>query len=448
MTLKFRTGTFTIPTTAAPYNITVPVGFKTKAFIVYGAYDVGITGVPADRYRCHIGVGGGDLSSTQSLATAISDNVSTSNSVTWISNAHIINITDTTASVYLEGQISQMTDESVIIAINTSLGAVGREMAFIALGGDEIEQVKIDNFPVTTSFSTQPIAVGFKPDFLLIFSSAITTVPNSANGAHFSVGFCDNGLGQGCVTALSEDNENPSRDNRMQRRDKVLSIHDITNSDLIYFVRVTAMTSTGYDLLYSTDSGVVTPPAGHVLQYLAIKGGRYDVKEIVIDSALGSGDVQIVNDVEFKGEGVFLIASGTTAINPSNKEPPSGISMGSADKYAGHETDAGQVATCNRSSNAVTPTEVAESIFPGRFWYYHNADPTASASTSQVDVSFRGFTSDGFDFKHNTNPTIDFRGLSIVFGSQKPYKSMSLSSSTKPPTGEISMKSNRLTVFG
>lgn len=443
MVLKFRSGVFRKPVTAAPFNLTIPIGFRTKAFIVYGAYDIGDSLTPADRYRMHMGFGNGV--DYEALATASSDNATPSvvNEKSTINK--LISLVDTTSTVYLEATISEITDEDITLNFSINSSAVDRPMAFMALGGDDIKQTHIGTTDLPLAGNTvSEIDPGFKPD-VVIFLVNHHSVHGQFTTSHFGVGFATADLGQGCVSVVSENARNPSDTWRMQRRDKCVASLDTGTGAVDTFATLTSMDAQGFTLTTSASP----PSTPSKISYLAIRGGRYKIKEVVLDAGVGPGDPQAMTGIGFKTEGIFMITDDSITLNPAASESHSKFAMGSADKFAALNQDSGQVATCASEEDGVTPTQVASVFKSGRVLYGVAADnATASACTIEFDASLQFFTSDGFSLLHNIKPGNDVRVLTLSFGSTKPYKSMSLASKTNEPTAEISMSSKRMTVFG
>ncbi len=375
MALEAAFGTLT--TSAGTGDKTVTgLAFQPKTVLAFYNNQTG-TGTAAD---AHIGVG---MTSTglEDLSTYHNslDNAASSDITRSILNTAYWKTTvggATTARV--TGTFSAFTSDG--FTINTTANVTGAVMPYLALGGSDITntaagQINMPNS--TTNFSVTGLA--FQPDIVFLSVILLATNGTANNNNSFSFGvahssgvWCSAVKGQNAQATM-----NTSRAFYDNRCAVVLQSTGDTAVDEIGFV---TMTSDGFTLSHPVNS-----TGGYLINYVAIKGGQWNVGNLAQPSSTGN---QSVTGMTFQPVGTLFSHAQFETANSVTQNARMGIggATGTGDERAIWMGDRDNVADAIANQRYVTDKVIS------MYTEATSAGATVLAEADYVSNNPNGFT--------------------------------------------------------
>lgn len=322
--LNVKQGSFYASTTLGLQHIG-PLEFEPKAVIFWWTKQVPTAG---DQFDPGLSMGiGFAVSSTSRCALAIAsdDNVASSNA----GRSH----RDTKCITFLASGTPTVDGEADLVLLGEAITLDWTDapssawlVHYMAMGGDELEAVKVGKFQLNTSTGNQAVTgVGFKPDCVIFASIGSNSAPPAdVAGLFLSIGAAVSATERGFSAIGEDDASNPSSVVRYQLSTKALAQAE-TGAVAWEFDFVSKDTD-GFTINIGTTAGA--GEADHVF-YLALRGGRYSVKPQVQPT----GSANPPYEIGFKPSGVFLTSVGAVA-SGSRDTAAAKLSIGGGDGTA------------------------------------------------------------------------------------------------------------------
>jgi len=267
---------------------------------------------------------------------------------------------------------------------------------YIALGGSDIKNAKVDSFVKATGTGNLPVTgVGFKPDFVMFLAAHTTGLDFALTDAQVGLGFAAGPTERAAVSVSLEDNEGLARDTcSWQRADRVLlELSDFCAADTEFdFVSFDADGFTVNRILNNNDTRLV--------HYLALQGGEYKVGSFNKSTSPAPVD-QAVTGVAFPPVGLML-ASKNRVTNAAD-EIDGRISFGVGDGTTEGATwwhDLIAITADNAQRTSVSKIAV------------HATQP----GTLDAEADLKSFDPDGFTLTWTTNNTVAHEIIYVAFG--------------------------------
>jgi hypothetical protein len=360
-----KQGSFILRSTTGTQSIT-DLGFTPKVVIFYYTTLEGDgTGNGAA-----LGFGVGISSSDRrSVGNASEHNVTPS-----INNAFNQN----TDCIYLFGGTSRADLVSMDIdgfTINVTAALNPYIINYLAIGGDDLTNVKSGSFTAKTTTGTQSYTgVGFQPDAVLFFTGKFSTpetFDTTTNGA-FSFGFATANAEQGYVAWRSRHGANPSVVKHRQSKTKAgVSLTDAGVFDEFQFV---SSDPDGFTLNFTTAGGGTA-----FMYYLALKGGQYKVAAFNQPTSTGN---QVVSGLGITPSAALLISANDIAANDDATNDGLGLSFG----VASSPNRRGNI--WSGDTHNVSPTITKKSLDRTKFLSLRTVGSTPTTNAEADLVSF------------------------------------------------------------
>jgi len=322
---SFDTITCNPPTAACDHTIS-EIGFQPEALILFTNVDL----IPNSGFQAeyNIGIGFSDGTNDRSISARSEDNQGTSDTGRIASETSILKVLDKTSNtVTLEaGLTSFNADGSFTITYSAGKSGTGASVQYIALGGADITDVKVDTITSgTTAGDVDYTTVGFQPNFVMFMYTRQNQADVAQNHAELGLGFASSSSEEGALVVVSEDGENTSDTHRAQLTDSV--IYQLTPStgnqnaqaDFVSFI-TNGFTLHWSDLPNNTDDK---------FYYMAIKGGKYKVGAFTQPTTGTAPFNQNVTGVGFQPTGLLLASFNHEAA--STIQTQSRLSFGASD---------------------------------------------------------------------------------------------------------------------
>ncbi len=221
---------------------------------------------------------------------------------------------------------------------------------FILIGGEDITNVLVGNDTMPTATGTKNFTgVGFKGDFILMFSSSqasATDVVSPSNSIGVAVS-ASKRWSFGWTVADTATTSAAVNGQTIMRTDRVL-VNQATGNSVNVLADFVQFTSTGFDLSFTT-----VPGSAFLLHYLVIKGGTWDAG---ISAKPTGATTQTVSGEAFTPLLLGMFCSSPTASNSnvSNATTSFGAADGSNQCFANafHNDAINTVAKSSGSASA------------------------------------------------------------------------------------------------
>jgi len=218
-------------------------------------------------------IGWSDGTDNVSIGSGIQNGVSTTDANRTHQTAYCVHPLSTSGGTY-ERAVQSSYGANQVCHTWSSSAEEGYNYWLLALGGDDVENISIDQ--ITSPTSTGDVSYtgpGFEPDCLIVFSSAGHTsgLPNSSIHQVTSFGFSD-GTTDACNYSVSLDNQSTSVAKSVHAAEFIKVFSTTTLSDTCA-ATVTSLDATGYTLNWNA----VHASVGFYFTVVAIKGPQAKV---------------------------------------------------------------------------------------------------------------------------------------------------------------------------
>lgn len=249
---------------------------------------------------------------------------------------------------------------------------------YMAIGGDDLENVYIKEFTTKTSTGDQAVTgVGFKPDGIIFISNQLTNAPPAtANHSFWMIGFCDSYRNQAATSAASEDNVATGNGERWSLSGKSVLMTDYSGNQL-KSASIKSFDSDGFTLNYD-----VANASAYYVWALCFKGGTFELQ-----SATELASIGVINTpISTYARGAFLISD----LDPTNSLIPTNLLRTSFGMMAGSsEIGMGLVGGNDN------PTQTARTL---QTTIVANPDKGATSIVTQANVDAFDYTKFDLDF--------------------------------------------------
>lgn len=386
----------------------IPCNFKAKVIFFYPTIETadGIAGHFAGNY----GVATQDLEQF-ALAVTDEDGEPTTDTTRVLTMTDCIIALDQGENTFLyRASLTAIGDTSFTINISVAPASAYR-VAFLALGGSDIDETKIGQFDAPGSTTQSSITgVGFEPKFLQTTFISSASLPANGANLHVGLGAAKSILESGAIGITSQNGVGTSNTRRAQRTQSLLHKHNV-NGALNTEAYLVSLDDDGFTLDFTTSTGLRT------VAYLALNGPiRLAVGSF--NSQLSTGEFPTTS-IGFQGvAGLFW---------SWNRASDSGTQTGAELSLGMVDDEGNQFAVGDISEHNVGTTNTDHWSDDGLI--YQNYD---NAQTQEGAIDFTSWDSDGFTLNQtDADPTAN-EILYIIFGSTPPVSSVTIIPDQRP----------------
>jgi hypothetical protein len=293
---------------------------------------------------------------------------------------------------------------------------------YMALGGDDLTNVYIGNIQTPVNTGNYSIAgVGFKPDAILLFTRAGSSLNSSSSNLYFGLGMATGTSNQGTVSVYSSDNQ-------------------VTTSTAGYGYNGEAISYIVGSLGYGRSSFVSFDNDGFTLNaletnsyqyyilYIALKGGQYSVGDIL--TRTDGNDIS--ETVGFQPVSLLFASANRALSTQDTATNDARISIGAATSTTNRATQA------ISDENNLADSETAHANYDSAVYSHVIDDDT----TGIMDL--KSIESDGFTCVMDENDASACWVTYLAIG-ESPASSSSSSSTTSSSTSSSSTTSSSTT---
>lgn len=359
------------------------IGFKPKALLIFttGQTSQGTT----DGYNFAIGYSDGVRS--RSIGMASDDNVTPSKDGRAF-GAKVIKILGSgTPTIAAEADIVSFNADGFTLKWTTD-DSNPTIIHYIALGGDDLTNVKVSSFAANKVNGNQAVTgLGFSPDLIMFMHAASTSDNSTASNSYLGLGFGGTGgIGsRGAIAVEGINGKSPTSTWRAERTDKALVALNPATGAVSGEADMVSMDTDGFTINWTTHLSSTDR-----IYYLALRGGNYFADNVFQKPT----DVApVIQSVTFNGNGFqpreLLLWSYNDLVNPGS-EVNNRLSFSAA-------TDFSQGVAWIGDSNNVSPTVTARSDMTSKIMRLATESAVGSnssidAESSLVSMDYTGFT--------------------------------------------------------
>ena len=373
--MKTKVGTFALNTSTGNQSVT-GIGFKPKVvwFFITAQTGGGVT----THLQQSIGVAH-DTDSGRGMMNAADDNVATTQCTRRMRGSHVLfwNSPSSATQTFQANYVSSDAD-GFTINITVAPGS-GFRVGYFAISEGDITNVVDSEFDLNTSAGSQSITgVGFKPDFVFIYTPNTAGGGTNGNGISNAIGYAVSNSQQCTSGWSSEDNVGTSNDNRVNRSTKFLHLPDTDGSNRA-IVDFTSMDSDGFTF----EVDFVSPATAFKINYIAIKGGQWHCGTFLTQTSTGNFSE---TGVGFRPKGLFF--SSVMKTGSANIGADMRFSIGVGDENINQFVHGGL------SEDGVTTTDVDQFQHNDSVYRTYNHTPASVGRVDLVTMDKDGFTMD------------------------------------------------------
>lgn len=396
MALNSKVGSFTLNTTTGNQAIT-GIGFQPKAIIFFGNRR---TSDGSDA-RADWGFGMATSSTARGcIMQTAEDNVSAATALQadrMVSDVACYELIDKDQNYLVSVDFVSNDSDGFTVNIVNATAAAAYVVNYIALGGSDLTNAKVQHFTSPTATGNQTISgVGFQPDSVFLLGNpTATALPAYSTGAHGIMGFASSSTARGSIGWEDQDAINPTITSRTQRTDKVF--HWTLSGSTFLSADLSSFNSDGMVLNWTT-----VQATGRRMIGLFLKGGQFKVGSASQKTSTGTN---ATTGVGFTPTGLVLASFNNIATTSvvDNIRNSFGAASGTTARGAAWMGSSDNVATRVADSN-LDRTKVIKMMTEGT--------PTTEAA---ADLS--SFDSDGFTLDWTTADATAREILYFAFGS-------------------------------
>lgn len=192
----------------------------------------------------------------------------------------------------------------------------------MVLGGADLTNAFVGSYSSTGPGTQAITGVGFTPD--LVIATHIVNVPNTPGGfntASMNISAFASPTLRGALSFRDTDAANPTQSSSYQRSDEAVTGLSSGSDTINYEADLSSMDADGFTLNYTTNLGT----AG--FGYLALKGGKYDVR---VETQKTSSGTKSTTGIGFTPTGLLLMGTNATASTSINTTQAK-LSIGGSD---------------------------------------------------------------------------------------------------------------------
>jgi hypothetical protein len=313
MALSYKAGFFTKvnTTTGYPFDQDVTdVGFQPKALFLWCSTT---SSSVSDRWRSFITMDGGVSGQHRCIMFGSEDALTTP--VNFRAASDVYSVRQTTSGVVeVLATISFLSTGFRLTYEQNSASTFN--IAYLAIGGGDVTDVKVGSFTPNTTTGNQSITdVGFQPDitFFMGLNTPVPTATATVDHNNYFFGVAKSSTERVVMAGASPEAgaSNPQTASRVSRTDKCIMYYSQTPSINALdchadYVGTTSSGSGGFTINI-TDAPVAT---ANPIFYMAIKGGSWKVGSATAPTTAGT---QAVTSQGFTPKGLLLFGHGDTA---------------------------------------------------------------------------------------------------------------------------------------
>lgn len=320
------------------------------------------------------------------------DNVPTSDTAQGVSSTKIVRL-------FSDGTGAPIDCEADLVSLDAAAGGNGGGFTinvtdapaaaylcgYIALGGDDIEQVDIQEFTVTNTATQDVTSFAFTPDFLMLLSNRQAAVGDTT-GASIRIGMASSPTDAGCTWAQSDDNAGSEIFKVTELTGQIMAGGFVgTSTSFAVKAALSAWLSNGFTLSYGTQS-----TDGELVVAVAIKGGRHKVTSLTAPAATG---VQTYSGLGIGTPQLVHFASVMNTASAAIVRADRGLMVGAASSSDGTE----EASLMNTADDANTVMNVNNRFSNTK------AVQMATIVTLQQDADLNAFAFNEFSLDWTTN---------------------------------------------
>ncbi len=389
---QFKKGSFTKSTAAVSQSIT-GLSFQPKAVMFFWTRQT-----TAETFNPEIQTGYGFATgpaNERSIALASQDGIDPGNvgRGQWQSSS-IVLFSDATPTVAAQAELTSLDPDG--FTLNWTLNEARADIIhFVALGGSDITNAKVDSFIKATGTGNLGVTgVGFKPDFVMLLSAHQTALDATLENGQLGLGFASSPTERATVAVQLEELTflPPPRNTWVrQRTDRVLVEMGDDGAPTTEFDFVS------FDPDGFTVNRIVNVNDGRPVHYLALQGGKYKVGSFNKSVAVGDQPVT----VGLSPAGVLLASK--NLVTSAAVEPQGRISFGAGDGTTEgatwwHDTDT-QISDANERTST---SKIAVHA--------------TSTATLNAEADLKSLDTNGFTLTWTTNNAVAHEILYVAFG--------------------------------
>jgi hypothetical protein len=397
MGLSVKTGSFSSGTGAIDSTVAVTgVGFQPKVVLLWTSAD---TGASANDQSMSFGVG---ISPSSRRAISAYCNQSSDPSVCKSRNNNalaLLVVQGSTPTIVGTFDFTSQDADGFTLKVGTQFSA-SITVFYLALGGTDITNVGLATVSQpATNIDFSDTTLGFKPDFLMIFSTIATSDNSNTGNAVMCIGFTDGT--NASLTAINSSDGAATSATGTYIRAAASQLEIYSNGSTGTGSPTQRSSFKSFDTNGFTLTSVETTASATLIYALGIKGGRWHAGSYATVTPAGNFSA---TDMTFTPTGLFVVGPKGSAQSTSDTAAANAkLSLGAADGTTqGTAAAAGNngVAANNNYWNALSTSQL-----------YKNLAGTTGAD--QEMGTFVSFNSNGWTGNAATTSGINF---GIYFG--------------------------------
>jgi len=296
MALSVKSGSFEFPTSTGNHSVT-GVGFQPK-FVLFWGTSIGASFGNNGGAVLFVGAA---ASSSERWACGVNDGdaYATSNSYRFSENDECIQVRQASGAIAEEADFVSMDADGFTINVTDAANAAVEKVSYLALGGDDLGNVKVGNASLGNSTGNLAITgVGFQPKACLFACVGLSIA--SAAHAILSVGAATDSSNEWLAAVASNHNVAVSRTMRYQRTDRCVA--QIISDTVSWDCDFVSMDADGFTVNRNT------APGNDNVYYVALGGANLNVKVGSFNETSSSGTnvSQSVTGVGFQPDALLL----------------------------------------------------------------------------------------------------------------------------------------------
>lgn len=382
MALTAYFGNYTSPTSTGNVNYTA--SGTPKALFLFG-----LAANAGWQASTRGGIGASDFTNDRSLSLMTRDNAAASEWFTRGRDAAHSRMGSTSAIVSVATATSPTTDQFTLNYTTASFAYNGH---YLALAGDDIDNVLVGGFACPTSTGDQTLTLGFQADVVFFFSYTPTAFWTSDTGYTSACFGVMTPTDEWCMGWAADHGADPTETERVM--DAANGIHATDDAlGTLFKASYVSRTSTEWTINWS-----VVPGTARYISYLAIGGGQWKVGTFA-KSTSGAPADQTVSGIGFTPvAALFGHVCGTNSDGTVQDEakPSMGGADGTREGATLYELDDNLASSDDNSLDSTTKAIV---------------HATAGTSTTAAEADMTGFGSGTIGLTWTTND-----GNAVVIG--------------------------------
>jgi len=381
-----KVGNFQSGTTAVTTTVT-GLTFQPKAVIFYWTRQSGTPPLIGANDRIGMGFAAGSPIDNRSIAIYCQDGADPySNCARVRSETYSIMFLLNDTSLSGRGSVTSFNADGFTVTWESNRG-INAWINYLAIGGDDITNVKAGTITATTSQTTQSFTgVGFQPDFVMFLASLTENVDTVTPHVYLNTGFMTNSTAteQAAVSVCGYDNGTNASTGDAQSQQRttkaIMGMYSYCWQD--WLASYYSMDADGFTLDFSDDAPTTDTP----IFYLALQGGTHRIGAITQPTSTGT----VPYNVGFQPVGLFLSSFNRVAGDTIDKQGE--ISIGAASSSTAQGAIWGEdkdvTITTSNTAMSITTNSVIRLASP--------------ATTVNAEAAFVDFITNGFRLNWTT----------------------------------------------